>query len=377
MFLLNDTKEENMDRTVLLNPGPVNVSKRVETALLRGDLCHREQEFTGLMDSIRKKLLRAFNIEKDYTAVLLSGSGTAALEMAVSSSLSPDKSMLVIENGVYGERIGKIAECYKLNKHVLHYPWDRPPDLQEVEKALQTHPEIEVVAMVHHETTTGQINPVQEVGRQARRYKKKFLVDAISSLAGEAVDFDRFNIDICVGTANKCIQGVPGVSFVLFRKSEADRLKSIPRRSVYMNLPAYYEAQEKGGVLFTPAVQVHYALDEALSELLEETVAARIQRYRAAATLLRKGFSRIGLQFLISEEFRSNTLTALKLPDGVSYSNLHDRLKEEGFIIYAGQGNFSDSIFRVANMGDIRLEEFERFLHALAEYLTQTANCKG
>ena len=144
-----------MKKMILMNPGPVNVTDRVRDAQLRGDLCHREPEFSGLMGSIRKKLLQAFNIEKEYSATLITGSGTAALEMAVSSSLAPDRSMLVIQNGVYGDRIGKMADVYRMNKHTINYNWGEIPRLEEVEQALQENSSIEVIAMVHHETTTG------------------------------------------------------------------------------------------------------------------------------------------------------------------------------------------------------------------------------
>ncbi len=359
-----------MLRTVLLNPGPVNVTNRVRQALMLPDLCHREKEFSDLMAAIRAKLLKAFDIEEDYTSVLVSGSGTAALEMAVSSSLSPGRSMLVIQNGVYGERIGKICDIYQFNRRTLELGWGEPPRLEDIEKELKQNPDIEVVAMVHHETTTGLLNPLKEVGELARRYKKVFLVDGISSLAGDEIDFKSCPIDIAAGTANKCIQGFPGVSFVLFRKKELERLRKIPGRTLYFNLTGYHKAQEAGGMLFTPAIPVHYALDVALDELIEETVARRVERYASAARFLRAGFKDIGLEFLIPEGWRSNCLTGLRLPKGVSYEKLHGELKANGFIIYAGQGNLSDNIFRIANMGDITQEEFERFLQVLKKTLT-------
>jgi len=352
-----------MTRTVLLNPGPVNVTDRVRQALMLPDLCHREKEFSDLMSAIRTKLLRAFALEEDYTSVLVSGSGTAALEMAVSSSLSPGRSMLVIENGVYGERIGKICDVYQFKRHTLKLGWGEPPRLEDIENKLKQNPDIEVVALVHHETTTGLLNPLKEVGELARRYEKVFLVDCISSLAGDEVDFK--SIDIAAGTANKCIQGFPGVSFVLFREKELERLRKIPERTLYFNLTGYHKAQEAGGMLFTPAIPAHYALDVALDELIEETVTGRVERYAEAAQFLRTGFELIGLEFLIPEGWRSNCLTGLRLPKGVNYEKLHDELKANGFVIYAGQGNLSDNIFRVANMGDITQEEFECFLHVL------------
>lgn len=332
------------------------------------DLCHREKEFSDLMAAIRAKLLQAFAIEKEFTSVLVSGSGTAALEMAVSSSLSPGRSILVIENGVYGERIGKICDVYQLKRHTLKLGWGEPPRLEDIENELKKNPDIEVVALVHHETTTGLLNPLKEVGALARRYEKVFLVDCISSLAGDEIDFTP--IDIAAGTANKCIQGFPGVSFVVFREKELERLRKIPERTLYFNLTGYHKAQEAGGMLFTPAIPAHYALDVALDELIEETVAGRIERYAKAARFLRAGFEDIGLEFLIPEGWRSNCLTGLRLPKEVSYEKLHDELKANGFVIYAGQGNLSDNIFRVANMGDITQEEFKRFLQVLKTTLT-------
>ena len=352
-----------MSRTVLLNPGPVNITDKVRQAMTLPDLCHREKEFSNLMAAIRAKLLQAFNIEESFTSVLVSGSGTAALEMAVSSSLTSERSMLVIENGVYGERIGKLCDVYNFHRHTIKLDWGVPPNLEDIESILKKQSDIEIVSMVHHETTTGLLNPLQSIGELAKKYGKVFLVDCISSLAGDEVDFT--SIDLAVGTANKCIQGVPGVSFVLFRKKDLARLIKIPARSLYFNLTEYHKAQEIGKLLFTPAIPAHYALDVALDELIEETVAGRIYRYANCAKFLRDGFKKLNLEYLIPEGWRSNCLTGLKLPKGVSYEKLHSKLKANGFVIYAGQGNLSESIFRIANMGDIKKEEFDRFIKIL------------
>jgi 2-aminoethylphosphonate-pyruvate transaminase len=352
-----------MPRIVLLNPGPVNITDKVRQAMLLPDLCHREKEFTNLMAAIRSKLLKAFNIENEFMSVLVSGSGTAALEMAVSSSLTPGRSMLVIENGVYGERIGKLCDVYNFNRHTIKLDWGVPPNLHDIEDILKKQGDIEVVSLVHHETTTGLLNPLKAVGDLAKKYGKVFLVDCISSLAGDEINFS--SIDLAVGTANKCLQGVPGVSFVLFRKKDLARLNKIPARTLYFNLTEYHKAQEMGGLLFTPAIPAHYALDVALDELIEETVARRIKRYGDAAKFLRDGYKNLGLEFLIPEGWRSNCLTGLKIPKGLGYEKLHAELKSNGFVIYAGQGNLSKRIFRIANMGDIKQEEFQRFLKVL------------
>ena len=335
---------------ILLNPGPVNVSPRVTAALARGDLCHREPEFADVLDSVRSRLISAFAPGGGFTAVVLTGSGTAALEAAVTSVLSERGRLLVVANGVYGERIAAMAAAARLPHTVVEGAWTAPPDVDAIGGALR-EPGIEAVAMVHHETTTGLLNPVAAVGRLARAHGKLFLVDAVSSLAGDPLDLEAVGADLVVGTAGKCIQAFPGMAFVLVRREIMARLATHPRRSLYLSLPAHHEAQERRTIPFTPAVQLAYALDEALAELLEEGVVARTARYASAAALLRRGFARLGLGFVLPPELRSSSVTALWLPAGRTYAALHDGLKARGFVIYEGQGRLAREIFRVANMG--------------------------
>jgi 2-aminoethylphosphonate-pyruvate transaminase len=358
-----------MRQYILLNPGPVNVSPRVQQSLLRGDLCHREEEFSDLLVAVRSKLLQAF-APHDYTAVPLSGSGTLAVEAMVSSALPEGRKLLVINNGVYGERMLRMTEAHRIPAVELRYSWTEQPDLSQIEATLEADPAIGAVALVHHETTTGLLNPVAEVGAITRRAGRLFLLDAVSALGGEELDVARDGVDLCACTANKCVQGLPGVAFVLVRDEAMSAMRENPRRSLYLNLPVHWEAQERRSIPFTPAVQAWYALDAALDELLEETVAARVRRYRAAAQLLREGFARMGLKFLLPPEYRVNSLTSLLLPEGMTYQRLHDDLKARGFVIYEGQGKFQTGIFRVANMGHLTLDDFRRFLGALEAVLS-------
>jgi 2-aminoethylphosphonate-pyruvate transaminase len=357
-----------MKRTVLLNPGPVNISERVRQALAREDICHREDDFARLMASIRSRLLHAF-APSGFTSVLISGSGTAALEAAVTSSLDLGQSLLVVANGVYGDRIARIASLHGIPVKEVRSEWTARPDLSEVEQALSQDLSIQAVAMVHHETTTGLINPVQEVGQLAKRHHKHFWVDSISGLGGEPLDLEAAGIDVCVGTANKCIQGVPGVAFVLVRDAMMERLSKFQPRSLYLSLWENWQAQEKGEPLFTPAIPAFYGFDEALAELIEESVGARIQRYARVSTLIRQGCEALGLRFLLPPDYRSHTITAMNLPRGHTYQTLHDQLKARGFVIYAGQGPLARTIFRVANMGDVTLDEYQEFLNALGDVL--------
>lgn len=360
---------------ILLNPGPVNVSERVRKALLRPDLCHRESEFAELLHGIRQKLLKAFvpGAESDYTVVALTGSGTAAVEAAVLSSVPLGKRVLVINNGVYGQRISSMVGVHRLGVSEFKLEWDTRPDPEKLRLALRQHPEVHVVAMVHHETTTGLINPVKEIAEVVDSQNRVFIVDSVSGLGGEALDIAGPHIYMVAGSAGKCIQGFPGASFVLVRKGFMERMKGYPKRSWYLHLPHYYEDEEKGSIPFTPAVQGYYAFDEALNELLEEGVANRIQRYRKAATLIRHRLGVLGLKPVLPPELQSNTITSYYLPAGLTYQTLHDRLKEQGYVIYAGQGQLESKIFRVANMGALAEQDIEGFLAAFRQVLETAA----
>jgi len=359
----------NPKRTVLLNPGPVNISERVRSALAKPDLCHREPDFFDLQDRIRRGLLDLFGLDPSrYAAVLITGSGTAALEAAVSSSPSPGKGMVVINNGVYGERIAAIAKIHGIPVKQVVSEWGAAPDLSAVEQAVREFREAEIVAVVHHETTTGLINPVNEVGDIARRHGKRLLVDTVSGLGGEAYDFEKNGAALTVCTANKCLQGVPGIAFVIATREELEREKHTAERTFYLNLVRYFLEQESRGTPFTPSVQAAYAFDAAIEETKEETVAGRIARYRRASAFLRKGFKDLGLDLMLRPELLSNTITTLHLPKGRTYEALHDHMRDAGFVIYAGQGGLKKRFFRIANMGWITEDELAGCLEALGEF---------
>ncbi|MFO0774637.1 MAG: alanine--glyoxylate aminotransferase family protein [Nitrospiraceae bacterium] len=356
---------------ILLNPGPVNVSERVRQALLRPDICHRESEFTELLHRIQAKLLKAFvpGAESEYAAIVMTGSGTSAVEAALCSSLPHGKRVIVVNNGVYGERMSFIAQGQKINLPEIKLDWAKRPTGEMITRVLKNHPEIQTVAMVHHETTTGMINPAEECAEATDKLGRVFLLDSVSGLGGEKLDIAGTHMYMVAGTAGKCIQGFPGVSFVLVRRGFLERMRTYPKRSWYLHLPHYVDDQGRGTVPFTPAVQVYYAFDEALSELLEEGVANRVQRLKRAATTIRTKLAELGMIALVPPDFQSNTITTYVLPEGLSYDHLHDRLKERGYVIYAGQGPLAAKAFRIANMGALSEADIQGFLTAFQEVL--------
>jgi len=356
---------------ILLNPGPVNVSERVRQALLKPDICHRESEFTDLVEGIQDKLVRAFAPSGEYLPILITGSGTAAVEAAITSCLPPGRRILVIKNGVYSQRIASIAAAHKMQNMDIPGEWDQRFDTETVPVALRQNKAIEVVAVVHHETATGLINPVKEIGAIVKKAGRVLLVDGVSSLAGEELDFVSSNVGLIAGSSGKCIQGFPGVGFVLVRRDIMEQMVTYEQRSVYFHLPTYYKHLEEGSIPFTPAVQLYYAFDEALNELLEEGVTTRIARYRKMARLIRNRMRAIRMKFYLREPLWSSTLTAFNLPDGVYYDHLHDLLRERGYVIYAGQAQLADKLFRVANMGALTEANITGFLDAFEEALPE------
>ena len=303
--------------------------------------------------------------------ILLTGSGTAAVEAAVTSCLPPGRRILVIKNGVYSQRISAIANAHKMQNMDIAGEWNERFETEPIQIALRQNRSIDVVCVVHHETSTGMLNPVKEIGAIAKKAGRFLLLDGVSSLGGEEIDFNSCNVGMIAGSSGKCIQGFPGVGFVLVRRDLMEQMVTYEHRSVYFHLPTYYKQQEEGSVPFTPAVQLYYAFDEALNELLEEGVVNRIARYRKLARIIRNRMRAIRMKFYLREPLWSSTLTAFNLPEGVFYDHLHDLLRDRGYVMYAGQAQLAESIFRVANMGALTEAHITGFLDAFEEALPE------
>ena len=358
---------------ILLNPGPVILTERVRAALTLPDLCHREHEFGELQDEIRRRLLEVYSLPPErWAPVLISGSGTAAVEAMLVSLVPRNGRLLVIENGVYGARMADIAGCYGIPHTIISQAWGTPVDLDSLARHLDTQPGFTHVAVVQHETSTGRLNDVAAVGRRCRERNVALLVDAVSSFGVEALDFDACGITACAANANKCLHGAPGLSFVILRRDAL--LDGRAGRSVYLDLARHCRAQDARDTAFTPAVPIFYALREALREFDDQGGwRMRHERYFGLADAVEQGLVRLGVRPLLREGERSVALRAYYLPDEMDYTTLHDGLKRRGFVIYAGQGKLAASIFRVSTMGAIDAADMQRFLEAVAHLVGATS----
>jgi 2-aminoethylphosphonate-pyruvate transaminase len=346
---------------LLLNPGPVTLSERVRQSLLQADLCHRETEFFDLQDEIRSRLLGVYELPSEhYAPVLLTGSGTAAVEAMLSSLVPAEARLLVLENGVYGERMSTIAARYEMDFERIHLAWGEPLDLAAILERLDVEPRITHLALVHHETTTGRLNELAALGQACRERGIAVLLDAVSSFGAEAIDFAGWGITAAAATANKCLHGVPGACFVIARR---DALANTPARTLYLDLNGWCRAQDQRGTPFTPSVQAYYGLLEALREFADEGGwPARHQRYATLAEQVRVGLADLGVAALLRPTESSVVLRAYHLPAGIDYTTLHDTLKRLGFVIYAGQGDLASKMFRISTMGALTSADMQRLL---------------
>ena len=353
---------------LILSPGPANISERVRRALTKPDIGHREAEFSTLLVDTKSLLLDVFGVPQGYACAVLSGSGTTAIEATITSLCDVTSGVLILSNGVYGERAAQIAQIYGVPHTLENFEWTLPLPLDRVEALIGATPH-DTVYLIHHETTTGVLNPLRDVAEIARRHHKWVLVDAVSSVAGEELDLSGWGVDLITGSANKCIRGVPGVSFVVLSHNLMEAISKRRQVAFSTDLVTTLSKEDEGETPFTPPIQTMYALREALLELAEDGVQNRIAGYRSIAKTLRDGLSSLELNFLVPRERLSNTMTSVMLPEGLTYPTLHDPLKDLGYVIYKSQGHLSKTTFRLGTVGIISQDEIHGFLDTLGQVL--------
>lgn len=352
-------------RPILLNPGPVSLSDGVRRAVAAADLCHREPEFAALQDRVRGKLTAIYQLENNtWVPVLLGGSGTTAVEAMLTSLLPRNGRLLVLENGVYGERLSRIAEIHGIESQSIRHGWRESWDLERVASALAagkfTH-----VAAVHHETTCGRLNPADRLASLCEMNGAELLLDAVSSFAAELIPFQSPALSACAVTANKCLHGIPGLCFVLLRRTALAGAVA-PPRSLTLDLALWAEHQDRQSTPFTPPLNSLLALDQALNELANEGGwRARHAHYHHLAERVALCLAARGVHSWLPATESSCVLRAYKLPQGKSYAEVHAGLKQRGFIVYAGQGELANEMFRISTMGDITEYDIERLLASL------------
>jgi 2-aminoethylphosphonate-pyruvate transaminase len=352
----------NSKRVCLLNPGPVTLSRSVRESLMREDLCHRDPEFSILQMDVRRRLASVYeSAQRDYSPVLLTGSGTAAVEAMVGSFVPRNGKALVVANGIYGERMATMLQVHKKEFEVVASDMMDPMNIAEVDRRLENDRRISHVLAVHHETTTGRLNDIASLGAVCRRRQVPLLLDAVSSFGGEHIEFEEWNLQACAATANKCLHGVPGVAFVLARRDVLESPTS-DAPCLYLDLFRNFQEQEAGFPMFTPAVQATFALQAALIELEGQGGwKKRNVHYQNLSKIVRDDLRSQSYRLLLKDEREySSILTSFVLPPDIPFEALFRDLKEKGFVIYSGQRALNGKIFRIAIMGDLDTDDMRR-----------------
>ena len=368
--MLSLENDQILDKYLLFTPGPVNVAETLRAAICKEDICHREPDFDNLLGSIEQKLISLFQIRKRarYRAVVITGSGTAANE-AILSSVVGKGAVLILSNGEFGERLHKTSVIHNKQTHLIEMPWGARFDIPQIAAYLTTH-KIDVVAMVHHETCSGMLNPLAQIGALAKISGALFVVDGVSSVGAEVIDMEACNIAFVSSSSSKAIGSYPGLSFVVGRKKHFKRLKQHAAKTTYLNLATFYAfLKNHSQTPNTPAVPLFFALEQALTDILREGVLKRYARIKARADLLRVGMRKLNLDFLIEEPDMCSILTTVQVPPSISVRALRDRLREKSIIIYEGKGCFAGKVFQVGNIGEVSDYDIRDFLASLKDVL--------
>ena len=348
---------------LLFTPGPLTTSSTVKEAMVR-DVGSRDAEFLEIVCQIRERLLALGSVARpDYECVLMQGSGTFAIESVISSAIPRDGRLLVLINGAYGRRIGQIARVHGIPVETAEVAENRKITAAD----FSLSPGITHVAVVHCETTTGILNPIEEIGEVAARAGAAYIVDAMSSFGAIPVDLAGARVDFLISSANKCIEGVPGFGFILARRAALEAAKG-RARTVSLDLHAQWAGLEGNGQFrFTPPTHVLLAFRQALRELDEEGgIAGRAERYRRNHEILCRGMRELGFEEYLAPEDQSYIITSFRYPrdDKFRFDEFYARLSALGYVIYPGKLS-REECFRIGTIGRLSRRDVEGLLQAI------------
>ena len=358
---------------LLLTPGPLTTSRTVRQAMLV-DYSTWDVDYNAIVTRVRQGIVRLATASDGYTCTLIQGSGTFAVESTIGSAVPADGKIVIVNNGAYGKRMVETAARLRIDHLELAHAETDPPDLDRMRKAFESDRAITHVAMAHCETTTGMLNPAADVGRLAREFGKKYILDAMSSFAGVPMTIQSVGADFLISSANKCVQGVPGFGFVVASRAEMESIKG-QARSLSLDLwDQWQEMEAKGGKWrYTSPTHVVCAFDQALKELNEEGgVEARHRRYSENQRRLVDGMEAMGFRTLIPRKWHSPIITSFHNPADPKYSFnvFYDKLKARRFVIYPGKVSQADC-FRIGTIGHVFPEDIDLLLANIREVIAE------
>ncbi|MDA1347312.1 MAG: alanine--glyoxylate aminotransferase family protein [Chloroflexi bacterium] len=353
----------------LRTPGPIPLPDDILETMSGPMINHRGPEFAELLNRATARLKQVFDTESDL--YVITGSGTAAMEAAVVNTLSPGDRVINLSIGAFGDRFAQIAEIFGAEVTRLSFPLGTTVDPDALRKALRNDSEIKAVLVTHNETSTGVTNDLEAVAGVAKgEFDKLVLVDGISSVASLPLRTDAWGCDVVVSASQKGWMLPPGLAFITFseRAWQAHAEARMPR--FYFDMAQYRSYLEKGQPPYTPAISIMFAMDLALKKLLDEGMGSVFERHAGIGRMTRQGIKDLGLSLFPEESVASDTVTAVRVPDGVDGAKLNGLLREEHDVVLAGgQAELAGKIFRIGHMGYCTPEEIQDVLDALAQVL--------
>ena len=357
---------------LLLTPGPLTTGKRVKEVMVH-DWGSRDATFLKINSEVLTRLPEIVNGAGDYVTVPMQGSGTFAVEAMLTTFVPPGGTVLMLINGAYGHRARKILDIARRAVVVHETPEDTPPDLGAVERILKETPAISHIFSVHCETTSGILNPVRDIGALAQKYGKSFLLDSMSAFGALPIDAQAIKPDAIAASSNKCIEGVPGLGFVICRRTALEKTAGNATTLVLDLHDQWKNFEKTGQYRFTPPIHVIVSFHQALTEFFEEGgQAGRGKRYAENCRVLIEGMHALGFEPLLSDNLQAPIIVTFRMPADprFKFQEFYDRLKERGYVIYPGKLTVADS-FRIGCIGRLYPEHMRGALAAIRDILDE------
>lgn len=347
-----------MDDILLMLPGPTTVAPRVLEAMSRAVVNHRSALYGEILTETTELMSKVFQTQNQ--SYLLTGSGTAAMEAAINNVVNPKEKILNVVGGKFGERFMKIAQAHGIDTTELAVEWGTAVTPEAIAEALDADEDIKAVTVVHNETSTGVAAPIEEIGKVMKNYDALYLVDTVSSLGGDYVDVDKFGIDACVTGSQKCLAAPPGMAAITFSDDAWAACENVNPRNFYLDMKAYRKSGNKNPpeTPYTPSVSLTYAMYEALKIVEEEGLENRVARHQKAAKASVAAVKALGLELFADEAVSSNTVTAVKMPEGITDKEFRGTTRDKyGVELAGGQDHLKGNVFRIGHMGNISYKE--------------------
>lgn len=358
----------------LMTPGPTNVDPRVLRMFLKPVLGHQILEFTDLLTDTQARLKNIF-LAESQDIFILPGSGTLGIDASIANTIERGEKVLTLSSGYFGERVVDVVERHGGTPIQVSVEWNKVIEPEKVKEALEDDEKIKAVVVVHNETSTGIVNPIEEIGKIVRNYDALYIVDAVSSLGGIDVKVDEWGIDVCVATAYKAIAAPPGLVLISCSDKVIDKLKKrkSPVDTLFLDFLKWKQYVEKPQEYFSiPPTNEIYALNEALKIIGEKTLRKRFEHHRKMAIKVRAALKLHGLELYpeVNERFLSDTITVTNIKPPNKTNDVIEDFHKHGIIVAGGLGKLIGKVIRVAHMGNIdenTVEKFELLLGVIAE----------